>query len=675
MFLGSISSTLNVLLAVPMSLLGTIAVCYFLGFTLNTFTLLALSLSVGIVVDDAIMVMENIFRHAEQGKPLPQAALEGTREITYAALAATAAVIAIFVPVIFMEGVIGRFFLQFGVALSVAVAISYLEAVTLAPARCARLLSLSHARTGIGRLMDRAFERFKGVYAWSLRGVLRAPVLVLAGAALLFAGSIYVFTLLPTELVPSQDQSRLMVRITAAVGSNIGETDQLFQRAEAVVAAKPEVRRYFVSVGGMGGTGVNSGVMFVTMVPPDEREQTQAQFAATLRRELNAIPGVKAVVQDLSQQGFTSQRGFPVEFSVRGPDWEKLVELSGSLREKMAQSGMVVDLDTDYQVGMPELRVTPDRDRASDLGVSVDDIAGTLNALVGGTRAGKFSQDGRRLDVRLQLLAAQRSRPEDLRRLRVRCRDGTLLPLSELVQQQELPVLQSIIRKDRERAISLFANVAPGTSQGEALAFVETLKQDLPDGYRIVLGGQSVAFKDSFNSLLFALLLGIAVAYMVLGAQYNSFLHPVTVLTVLPLSVAGAAVALLVGGYTLNMFSMIGLLLLMGIVKKNSIILVDYTLQLRAEGLPALEAVKQAGPVRLRPVIMTSVSTIMAAVPAALGLGAGSETRTPMAVSVLGGVVVSTALSLLVVPAFYLVADRFVAWVRRKLGRAEQQAA
>lgn len=659
-FLGSLSSTLNVVLAIPMSLLGTIAIIYFLGFTLNTFTLLALSLCVGIVVDDAIMVMENIFRHAEEGKPMKVAAYEGTREIAFAALAATVAVIAIFVPVVFMEGVIGRFFLQFGVTLSIAVALSYVEAVTLAPARCARLLSAQHeTRNWLGRVMDRGFESLKRVYTWLLVRSLKRPGLVLAGAVAVFGGAVYVLMTLPGEFVPSQDQSRLMVRVTTAVGSDIHETDKLFRKVEAVLHSKPEIQRAFVNVGGFGGSGANSGVVFVTLVPKNQRAVTQNQFAATLRRELNAIAGVKAVVQDLSQQGFTAQRGFPIEFSVRGSDWDKLVELANNLEDKLRATGKVVDLDSDYEIGQPELRIEPERDRAADQRVSMNDIGVTLNSLVGGVRVGKFSQNGRRLDVRLRLLAGQRSRPEDIRRLNVRTADGTMMPLSALVTQVEQPALQSIIRKDRERAISLFANVAPGENQADILKYVESeLGKELPTGYRVVLGGASTAYRDSFSSLLFALVLGVIVAYMVLASQFNSFLHPITVLTILPLSIAGAAFALLISGNTLNIFSMIGLLLLMGIVKKNSIILIDYTLQLKARGMSSLEAVSRAGPVRLRPILMTSTATLMAAVPAAVGLGQGSEVRTPMAIGVIGGVLLSTLLSLLVVPCFYIFTDR-----------------
>jgi hydrophobe/amphiphile efflux-1 (HAE1) family protein len=672
LFLGSLSSTLNVILAIPMSLLGTVAIIYFLGFTFNTFTLLGLALAVGIVVDDAIMVMENIFRHREGGKALVPAALEGTKEIAFAALAATLAVVAIFVPVVFMKGIIGRYFLQFGVTLCLAVLLSYVEAVTLAPARCSQFLRTSReGRNKLGLAVDRAFRRLEVLYGRALHGGLRKPGLVLAAAAALLAVAVLVFTLLPSEFVPSQDQSRVMVRFQTAVGSDITETADLVTKAEEIVNGHPEVHQLFSMVGGFGGGGgVNAGMFYVALVPPNERKLDQAEFSAVLRRELNAIPGLRAVIQDTSQQGFTAQRGFPVEFSVRGADWNELVPLSQTLMARLQESGTVSDIDSDYRVGMPELRVTPDRAVCADVGVSVDDVATTINALVGGIRVGKYSTGGRRLDVRLKLMAGQRSRPEDISRLRVRARNGELVPLSSLVLFEEQAALQAITRRDRERAISIYANVAQGRSQGEALKFIEDMADDLPVGYRIVLGGSSMAFRESMSSLLFAMFLGIAIAYMILASQFNSFKDPVTIITILPLSIAGAAFALLLTGQSLNIFSMIGLLLLMGIVKKNSIILVDYANAYRDKGYGAREAMEKAGPVRLRPILMTATATMMAAIPPALGLGSGAEIRMPMAIAVIGGLVLSTALSLLVVPAFYVVADKLLPKKKRKAEEA-----
>jgi hydrophobe/amphiphile efflux-1 (HAE1) family protein len=659
LFLGTFSATLNVILAIPMSLLGTVACIYFFGFTLNTFTLLGLALAVGIVVDDAIMVLENIFRHGEMGKDRVSAAREGTQEISFAALAATLAVCAIFLPVVFMKGIVGRFFLQFGVTLCVAVLLSYVEAITLAPARSAQMLKTGeHRQTKIGHFVDVAFDKLSAAYSRVLAIGLRRPLTVLALAAIVFISSIFIFKKLPSEFVPSQDQSRLMIRLQTAVGADLAETDRVFKRAEEFLQKQPEITRVFGNVGGFGGGGVNSGILFVTMVPPDERQKSQQDIATMIRKEINSYPGVRASVQDLSQQGFTAQRGYPIEFSVRGSEWDKLIDVAIDMRDKLQASGLATDIDTDYQVGMPELRIVPDRARAADLGVSVEEVATTINALVGGVRSGKYSTGGRRIDIRTRLLANQRTRPEDLSRLRVRTASGDLVPLSSLVKEEERPALQSVTRRDRERAISIYGNVAPGKSQSEVLAYIETLSKELPPGYRAVLGGSSVAFRESMSQLMFALVLGILVAYMVLASQFNSFLHPVTVLSILPLSIAGAAFALLITGKTLNIFSMIGLLLLLGIAKKNSIILVDYAVQKQNEGMSALDAMLKAGPVRLRPIMMTSIATLMAAIPPALALGPGAETRGPMAVAIIGGLVISTALSLLVVPAFFVVADR-----------------
>jgi multidrug efflux pump len=655
-FLGSLSSTMNVLFAIPMSLLGTIAILYFAGFTLNTFTLLGLSLAVGLVVDDAVMVMENIFRHAEMGKDRVRAAGDGTKEITFAALAATIAVIAIFMPVAFMSGMVGKFFLQFGVTLSVAVAISYVEAITLAPARCAQMLrTTSHEARGlVGRLADRGFSALSRGYARALELSLRRPWIVLTTALLVLAAAGFTATRLQQEFVPSQDQSRLSVRLTTAVGATLDETDAYVRRAEKFLQTRPEIATVLSSV------SPGSASLSVTMVPPGERKLTQSQFSAVMRKEFSSYPGLRAAVQDLSQQGFGGSKGFPIEFSVRGSDWDTLVALATKMKSEVESSGLITDVNSDYQLGAPELVVTPDRARATDLGVSIDDIANTVSSLVGGVVIGQYSEGGRRMDMRVRLIASQRSRPEDLSTLRVRTASGVLVPMSSVVQMKEQAELQQINHADRERAITITGNVAPGHAQGDSLAYVQTLAASAPTGYRVVLGGQSSQFGDAMSSLVFALLVGILVAYMVLGSQFNSFMHPVTVLTILPLSVAGAMFALFIAGKTLNIFSMIGLLLLMGIVKKNSIILVDHANEVREKDhLDAFTAMLRAGPVRLRPILMTAVATLMAAVPSALGLGPGSETRGPMADAVIGGLILSTALSLLVVPAFYVVVDRW----------------
>jgi hydrophobe/amphiphile efflux-1 (HAE1) family protein len=654
LFLGSLSSTLNVVLAIPMSLLGTIAVIYFIGFTLNTFTLLGLSLAVGLVVDDAVMVMENIYRHAEMGKARAVAASEGTHEITTAALAATLAVIAIFLPVIFMQGIIGRFFFQFGITLSVAVLLSYFEAITLAPARCAQILNTSReGRSRLGLAVDRGFESLERVYGRMLAFCLARPWKVLAASVLLLGISMAVVPRIPTEFIPTQDQSSLNVRIQTETGTSVDAAKPLIDHAEQILAKRPEVARVLSTLTG------TSGSMTLTLVPPKQRKLSAAQLSQELRKQLQKVAGIRASVQDPSQQGFGVSKGYPVDFTVRGPDWDTLVGVTAKLQDDLAKSGIVTDLTSDYQVGAPEVQIVPDRRRASDLGISMLDLGNAVSTLIGGNVVGKFSVDGRRIDMRMRLMATQRTRPEDLGAIRMRTASGDTVPMSLVVTHNEAASLQSINRLDRERAIGITANVAAGHSQAEAMAFVDTLAKALPSGYHTVASGQASQLAETTSGLFFALFIGILVAYMVLASQFNSFLHPVTVLTILPLALSGGALGLWLSGKSLNIFSMIGVLLLMGIVKKNSILLVEAANHVREhEQLDALSAMKKAGPLRLRPILMTTVAIMMSAIPAILGLGPGTETRSPMAAVVLGGLTVSTLLSLLVVPCFYLVTDR-----------------
>lgn len=680
LFLGSFSSTLNVILAIPMSLLGTVAVLYFCGYTLNTFTLLGLGLAVGIVVDDAIMVLENITRHREEGAEKVHAARFGTREIAFAALASTIAVVAVFSPVLFISGMQGRFFLQFGVALCVAILISYVEAVTLAPSRCAQFLEVHQTRTTfIGRGADATFSLCERLYAWLLRTALASPLITLLLIGGIFTASVVplVQGRIPGELVPGQDQGKILARFTTAMGSSLEETDFLLKKAEALVMARPEVVRTLAMVGNHGA-GVNSGVLVISLSPPEDRVLTQLQVMDALRRQLSAIPGFDAKLQDISTRAFTASRGFPVEVSLRGPHWDVILQAATSLKERMNASGLFTDVDSDAKLGMPELHILPDRERCADLGVAVEDVATSINALVGGVRVGKYTDSGRRMWIRCRLLADQRTRPEDLSRIRVRTSSDALVPLSTLVSSRELPAQQTIYRADRERAVGIFATPTTGHSQKECLDWMTASTAELPEGCRLVFTGTSKVMRESSMDALFAIIGGVLAAYMVLAAQFNSFLHPITVLTVLPLSISGAVLALWWTGQTLNMFSLIGILLLMGIAKKNSIILVDYTNQLRSakHGLyAAKDALLKAGPIRLRPILMTSLATMAAAIPLAIGVGPGGEIRRPMAIAVLGGVFISTILSLVAVPAFYLVADRLKAWIYGLLwGQAEADA-
>ncbi len=666
LFLGSWSATFNVLLAIPTSILGAFFIIYLCGFTLNTFTMLGLALVVGIIVDDAIMVLENISRYLEKGKSKMAAAFIGAREITFAALAATIAILAIFIPVIFMEGVIGKFFFQFGVTISAAVALSLLEALTIAPMRCSQFLEVGHS-TRLGKWVDQGMHGLTQGYSRVLEKCLRFRYLVLIAALFIFASSFIFQALLKKEFVPHQDQSRFLARVTLPLGTSLEKTDEVFKQAEVFLTAQPALESYYCAIGGFGGGQVNTGQVFVTMKPKKDRplvngkRMTQKDFMQIVRKGLNQIPGIeRAGVQDLSQSGFTAQRGYPVEFTIRGPNWDKLGELGAQMMEKMKASGLMTDVDTDYQLGMPELKIYPDREKAGARGVSVLSIANTINATMGGVRIGKFTSNGKRYDIRVRLAESDRTNVKDIESIWVRNQQGEAVQLSQVITSEVKPTLFSITRKNRARAVSIYANPAQGHSQQEALAKVNDIaKEILPKDYQLVFSGGSQAFEESNKSLIYALVLGVFVAYMVLATQFNSFIHPFTVLLALPFSLTGAYVALYVSGNTLNLYSMIGLILLMGIVKKNSILLVDFTNELRRQGKDVRGALLEACPIRLRPILMTSVATVAAAIPEALSKGAGSETVVPMATAIVGGVTISTLLTLFVVPCAYEIFSRF----------------
>lgn len=670
LFLGSWTATLNVILAIPTSVIGTFIVLQILGFTLNTFTLLGLSLAIGIVVDDAIMVLENIVRHQELGKNRFQSALDGAREITLAALAATAAIIAIFLPVAFMQGVIGEYFLQFGVTLSVAVAISLLEALTLTPMRCSRYLTISPRTTWVGIAVEKAFQFCEDVYRKVIPLTLKHPALTLFAAFLFFAGTLYIGSRIKQEFIPPQDQSRLSLRVQTPVGSSLSFTDAKMLEIEKYLSERPEVESYFSSVG--GGSQVNSGHVSLTLKPPAQRQLSAQDLANDLRKHFRKMKDLRVTVHDPSLASLGGRRGSPVAFTIRGADWNKLIEYSKVIADEMEKTEMMTDIDSNYQEGMPEIQVIPDRVLARQYGVDVADISDTVHVMMAGKVAGKYTQGSRRYDVRVSLPATGRVSAETIKKFKVRNNRGELIPLTKVVRLQERPSLQSITREDRERAITMRANVATTSSQAEAIQAVQDItKRVLPSGYYSVMSGSAKTFQESFSSLFFALVLGILVSYMVLASQFNSFIHPLTILIALPFSISGAFLALYFAGQTLNIYSMIGLILLMGIVKKNSILLVEFTNHKKAEGLGVHQALLEACPVRLRPILMTSIATIVGAIPPALALGPGAESRIPMALSIIGGVFVSTLLTLFVVPCVYLTFEKILEFSFKKKGSVE----
>ncbi len=670
LFLGSLGSTINIVLAIPTSLLGSFIVLYFLGFTLNTFTLMALSLVIGIVVDDAIMVLENITRYREAGESRIEAAGNGARQITFAAIAATLAIIAIFLPVAFMSGIIGKYFLQFGVTISIAALISLLEALTLTPMRCSQFLDVSEKGL-LSRIVNTAFESLSRVYSRALAWSLNRRLLVVGVSFGFFFASFLLLGPMKKELIPPMDQSQFIVRIKTAVGSSVEYTDECTKKMETYLRSLKDVKSIYSYVGGGGDHGVNTAMIFVNLKPRDERSEDKVKGGALSQAEIMNVvrkksatfsKEMKVSIQDLSMRGLSASRGYPVEMLIRGAEWDKLGEYSSRIAAEMKKSGMMVDVDTNYDVGQPEIHIMPDRLAAEQRGVSMVSIGNAVGALVGGKKIGKFTDAGHRYDIRIRMEDIDRKSIEDIKNIFVRNNRGELVKLSDVVTVVRESALLSITRVSRERAITVFANPALGFSQQDAVSrAIIIAKKILPEGYRAEVTGTAKTSAESFNSLIFALVIGIIVAYMILGSQFNSYIHPFTVLLALPFSFTGAIIALLVTGQSINMYSFIGLILLMGLVKKNSILLVEFTNQLREEGMPLKEALLKACPIRLRPIIMTSLSTIVAAIPPAIAVGPGAETRVPMAVAVLGGVLFSTLLTLVVVPSAYSLLARFEA--------------
>jgi hydrophobe/amphiphile efflux-1 (HAE1) family protein len=672
LFLGSWGSTLNVLLAIPTSVLGSFIILYFCNFTLNTFTLLGLSLAIGIVVDDAIMVLENIIRYREKGKKRRDAALIGAREITFAAVATSVSLVAIFLPIAFMEGLIGKFLYQFGVTMSAAVMISLVEALTLTPMRAAYFNDAEAGRGKVGQVFESGFERLKERYRSILSRVLDNRWKTLLASLVFFILSFGSVMFLKGEFQPAQDMSAATILLNNPPGSGVSFTEERVRKIEDFLAKRSEVSAYFVAAGGFSGGEPHAAMIFVELKRPGSRgksaekgrELTQAEFIDVAREFLNkTVPESKPIVQDPSTQGFGGggSKGFPAEFTIQGPDWKKLGEYSRQIIEQLKKDGTMTDVDSDLLDGAPEVHIVPNRKRASESGVEVQAIGTVINTLIGGTIAGSFPKGGHRYDIRVKAIEDGRSPMERIKDFSVRNNRGQLVPLAGLVDVKESTVPSMISRKNRNRAIMIYGNLGKGLAQQEVLTRAEaTAKKIMPEGYGFYLAGSAEEFKAGFISFLVALIMGFVVAYMILASQFNSFLHPVTVFMAMPFSFSGAFLALVLTGQTMNMFSMIGLILLMGIVKKNSILLVDFTNNRRDEqGMDTHDALMDACPTRLRPILMTTLATIAGALPAAFAFGPGAETRKPMAIAVIGGVIVSTLLTLVVVPCVYSLFTRF----------------
>ncbi|MGE0080016.1 MAG: efflux RND transporter permease subunit [Thiohalomonadaceae bacterium] len=667
LFLKNLRSTLIIAVAVPVSLLGAVAAMYFAGFTFNTMTLLALLLLVGVVVDDAIVVLENIYRHREHLDPDPHsAALNGTNQVVFAVLAATLTLVSIFAPVIFLGGIVGRFLQSFAVVVTVGVLISLFVSLTLTPMLCSRYLEVTREHGRLYTFLENAFRGMERTYRRLLELALDHRWLVVGITVVVVASSGFFFARVGKGFVPEEDEGRFMVVFRTPLGSSIEYTDARLKEVERVLAARPEVACYFAAIG-LGQQGqVNQGISFVTMVPRAERDLKQQELLPLISAELSRIPGLRAFATQVPIVG--GQRGEPLQFVLRGQNLERVAELAHALQQRLAAEPRLGRVDLDLQLDLPQLRVDVDRLRAAAAGISTRDIALAMNVLAGGLDVAKYNDlpgDGERYDVRLKAAGNEITRTEDLQRIYLRSQQGDMVRLDSVVRvSQELgPAV--IPRLDLQYAAQFYAT--PAVALGEAVQIVQdTAREMLPLGYTIVLAGQAEEMEKTGGYMAFAFIMAIVLVYMVLASQFNSFLQPAIVMMAQPLAIIGGVAALWASGHTLNIYSMIGLVLLIGLVAKNSILLVDLTNQLRAEGKPIDEALKEACPIRMRPVLMTSLTVILALLPAALGYGAGADSNGPLAVAVIGGMVSSTLLTLVVVPAVYsLIENRKLRHKRR----------
>jgi HAE1 family hydrophobic/amphiphilic exporter-1 len=668
LFLGSFSSTFNVVMSIPTSILGTFLIMYFLNFSLNMFSLLALSLSIGIVVDDAIMVLENIARHREMGKSRLQAASEGAREITFAAMAATLAIIAVFFPIVLVEGMQGQFLAQFSIVLCAAVALSLIEAITLTPMRCSQFLNVER-KDYISRKMDSGMNWLSTRYHSFLGYCLHHRWLTIGAFAAFFFASCGLAVFIRGEFAPSQDQSTLMLRYETPIGSSLPYTEQRVAEAEKIIQARPEVLTYFLAVGSFMGERVNTGIMFVKLKPKSARDLSQQQISDELRKEFEKVQDLKTIIIDLSK-AMGGGMGFPITFSLQGPELSILDEKSQELMTRMKDEKLAVDIDSDYKKGQPELQIHIKRDEASARGVTVQTIANTVTAAIGGIREGKYTNADRRYDVRIRLQADERAKVDDLQKLTVRNIYGEIISIADVIEVKEFSSIQTVTRRNRERSITITANPDPETPENKGLARIEKIGGEiLPPGYRLIPSQATEDAKDFGLQFLGALGIGVLLAYMILASQFNSYGHPLVILLSLPFAFSGAFIGLLIFNQTLNLYSGIGIMLLMGIVKKNAILLVEFTNHVRAQKhLKPEDALLEACPIRLRPILMTTVATIAAAVPPALALGPGAESRVPMAITIICGVAVSAFATLFVVPASYSVFESMKAWYGRHFG-------
>lgn len=669
-FLRNWRATLIGGMAIPISIIATFWTMDLMGFSFNMLTTLALTLVVGIVVDDAVVDLENIYRHMERGEPPLRAAINATGEIQLAVTACTLTIVAVFVPVAFMTGMIGQFFKEFGLTVAFAVLFSLLVARTITPMISARFLKVTHGKGGMSEDAETSFalaKPYRKLLAWSLKN--RWKVVALAVASFVFGLALVPF--IPKTFMTNADRGEFSLKVQLPKGATLEETGEMSKRVVEMIKQHPEVENVFTTIGGRNE--IDFATLGVMLVDKHQRKLTDQQLGEKIRNEIATVPGIRAKIMLVGMVGGSSEMNTPINIALRGSDLEQLRVYGEKMADLLrTRSDLYADVDTSLSLTRPEIQLQIDRARAAAEGVSSATLANTLRLATTGDVVGTMIQGDDELDIRLQVAPEARESLTAVKALTVPGARG-LVPVSAVVDEQIGSGVSSIRREDRERVVNILANLMPGVSIGEASQVAEKLKKELelPEGLEIVQGGEVEQMQDAFKGLLGALGLAIVFVYIILAVQFESFIHPFTIMFSLPLSIAGAFLSLMLTQTELGMMAMIGVIMLMGIVTKNAILVVDYTLQLKDKGYGTLEALLEACPVRLRPILMTTAAMVMGMAPMAAKIGAGAEFRYPMAVVVVGGLITSTLLTLIVVPVGFSLMDDFETWFRKKFLKLE----
>jgi len=659
LFLRSIRTSFIPAIVIPVAVIGTFAAMYALGFSINIFTLLGLILAVGLLVDDAIVMLENIHRHMEkEGRDAKTAAHVGAKEITFAVIVTSISLAAVFVPVAFISGTIGKLFFEFGLTVAAAVFISTFVALTLTPMLCSRMLKASKKHNRLYNALESAFNGMSNLYGRTLGIALRHRFITVVAGGIAFVLGAVLLVVVKKEQIPRQDQGSFMMQGRAPEGSTLEQTDRVLREVEKTFANTPEVRTYLVNIGmGMGqASSPNRATAFIALKDARERPRGQFEVMDELRGKLSRIPGMRMILNDRPLIRGAGQ-GAAIQFVIQHSDLEKLAELSGAMERRLRQTDEFTDVRSDLDINKPELGLRIDRAKAADMGISAQQIAETLQILLGGQDVSSFKDRGKQYDVILQMRPEDRTQPRDLENIYARARNGDLVPITNLINYYESVGPSQLNHYNRRRASVVSANLS-GITQEEGMRKVEAIAAEvLPQEASHEWAGSARDFGESMWALATTFLLATVLIYLALAAQFESWAHPFTIMLGLPLALVGALGGLWLFGQTLNIYSAIGMIMLVGLVSKNGILLIDYINQQREKGVGLHEATVAAGSVRLRPILMTALTTIIGVFPIALGMGAGGEARSPLGVVIIGGMLTSTALTLLVVPVAYTLLD------------------